>query len=129
MTKILGLITAFVLILSIPARAQDDSPPFDSFVCHGDGVTVTVEIQHYRQTHGAGPASLEVEGLSWAGGWQWSEAALNTRLAGYHFIDVKANGPHGPLSLHSLFTPFGALGAGWLEMNGVSTLVKCDIVE
>ncbi len=130
MNKILGFMIALTISSQVMAYGQDESPPFDSIVCKAGNTSVLVQIKHYRQTYGAGPAFIKTNGASWMGGWNWQAADEGTRLTGYYHLNIKANGQNGigPISLHTLYNPlYGNLSGGWLEMKGASGSVNCEI--
>ena len=130
MNKIFGLIVALVISGHATANSQDGSPPFNSLICEANNVNVQVEIQHYRQTYGAGTASIESENSAWGGGWHWRAAEQGTRLTGYHFLTIKANSQNqGPVFLNTFYSPYGKLSGGWLEMKGFSGSVTCEILN
>lgn len=120
---------ALTISTQVMAYEQDDSPPFDALVCAAGNVSVQVKVQHYRQTHGAGPAAIKSNGINWSGGWQWQAEPQGTRLTGYHHLTVTANGQNGlgSFSLHTLYTPYGQLSGGWVEMPGFSGAINCQI--
>lgn len=129
MNKILGFMTALTLSTQVMAYGQDESPPFDSIVCKTTNTSVQVQIKHYRETNGAGPAFIKINGANWMGGWNWQAGDEGTRLTGYYHLTIKAGGK-GPFSLHTLYNPlYGEVSGGWLEMPGVSGSVDCEIVN
>lgn len=120
---------ALTMSTQVIAYEQDDSPSFDSLVCVAGNLSVQIKIQLYRQTYGAGPAAISSNGVSWGGGWQWQAAKQGTRLMGHHHLTVNANSQNGlgSFSLHTLYTPYGQMSGGWLEMPGYSGAVNCQI--
>jgi hypothetical protein len=130
MKKLVGfLIIALTLSVQSMAFGQDDAPPFSTMVCESGNVSVQVKIQHYRQTYGAGPASINGNGTAWSGGWYWKAAPEGTRLTGFHFLDVKANDLNGsgPFYLKTLYNGIDLSEGGWLDMSGFSGPVNCKI--
>lgn len=126
------LVAFFIITLTLSIQSivfgQDEAPPFSTLVCESGVVNVKVEIHHYRQTYGAGSASMHGEGNAWVGGWHWEAAPEGTRLTGYHFLDVKGNdlSRSGPFYLQTLYNG-SDLSGGWLEISGFSGPVDCKI--
>lgn len=123
---------ALTLSSQVMAYGQDESPPFNSIVCKAGNTSVLVQIKHYRQTYGAGPAFIKTNGASWMGRWNWQAADEGTRLTGYYHLTIKAGQQNGKgsFSLHTLYNPlYGEVSGGWLEMSGVSGSVDCEIVN
>lgn len=131
MKNIFGILLALAISTQVMAYEQQGSPPFDSFVCAAGNIRVQVKLQNFRQTHGAGPASVSSIGESWLGGWNWQPAKKETRLSGYHFLTVKANSQNrlGAFLFRVLYTPYMQLSGGWLEMPGFSGAINCQIVQ
>ncbi|NBW83631.1 hypothetical protein EBR21_17950 [bacterium] len=129
--KIFGFTLALMVSTQAMASQQDDSPPFDTFVCSAGNVSVQVKVQHYRQNSGSGPASISSNGVSWAGAWKWRAEREGTRLTGYHYLDVTANGQNslGSFSLQALYTHFGQFSDSWVEMPGFSGDMNCQIAS
>jgi hypothetical protein len=127
MNKILGLIATLVISGHVMAHDKDESPAFNLFICEAGDVSVQVEIQHYRQTYGAGPASITSGDSAWLGAWHWKAAEEGTRLSGYHFLTVTASS--GSVYLHTLYSPYGKLSGGWLEIAGYSGSVECEVIN
>ncbi len=133
MNKLFGFMIAVTLSSQAMAYGQDESPPFDIMVCEAGDISVYVGIYHYRQTHGAGPATIQVNGANLYGGWIWQAAEEGTRLTGYYHLHVKANSQNGsgPFYLRTIYNPYynGKLSGGWLEMTGGSASVECKIIK
>lgn len=135
LNKILGFMIALTLSSQVMAYGQDELPPFDSIVCKAGNTSVLVQIKHYRQTYGAGPAFININGASWMGGWNWQAADEGTRLTGYYHLNIKANGQNGradngPISLRALYNPLdGNFSGGWLLSKVVSSPVNCEILN
>lgn len=109
------------------AYGYDESPDFNSLNCEAGDLSVQINIQHYRQTHGAGPAMIKNGESTWWGGWQWKAAEEGTRLSGYYFLTVTTKS--GSVYLHTLYSPYSKLIGGWLETAGYSGSVDCEILQ
>lgn len=136
MDKIFGFMVALTFSMQAMAFEQDFdffgpdySPPFDSIVCKAGNTSVQIEVKHWRQTVGAGPALIHANGETWIGGWNWKAAPKGTRLTGFYILTVKSSDlESGPfIHLQAVDSGSGQLG-GWLEMPGISGSVDCKIV-
>lgn len=131
MNTFFGLMIALVLFGKTNAYGGQDAPPFKTIVCKGNNVSVSVEINNYRQTSGAGLATIKSGNLFWVGGWSWETAEEGTRVPGYNqlFIHANSQNGHGPISISTLYGQNFLLSGSWLEMDGKGgEPVDCKIV-
>lgn len=130
MLKYLGFLLA-THCLPILAHANPPGlsfPPVSAFTCEAEGVSVKVEILHYRSSGYAGPARILSDGQALTGGWSWKPALDNTRLSGYHHLSVQANGVgEAAFSLRTLYSPWGNFSGGWLKSPGYEGAVECRV--
>jgi len=115
------------LTLSAPviAHGQDESPPFDLVACKNAHTSILIQIKHYRQANGAGPAFIKSSSGDWMGGWNWQAADEGTRLTGYYHLTVKFSSFY----LHTLYNPYGELSGGWLQTPKEEGPVECVIIN
>ena len=133
MKKLVGLL-AITTALSAQGfePASDIAPPFSTIICEGLNTIIQVELNHYRQTNGKGPASIFGDDLIWLGSWTWSPAPQDTRLTGYYYLGIMGQNPYGgesKISLRTNFSPFGRLSGGWMQNDGESGSVECEILQ